>query len=129
MLRFAAALVVALVVGASPGHVFRRSGIQLRYPAGWFVTNTPLSGITNPVQRLVLSSYRLPASVSSAESFTPAPYGVAAVLMESLPPYDTGTWPPRPRRFRLGRLVRLENLGGNRWDEILFTEHKRDFYL
>src|SRR5947208_7377951 len=89
-----------------------------RYPAGWFVTNTPLSGITNPVQRLVLSSYRLPASVSSAESFTPASHGVAAVLMESLPPYDTGTWPARPRRFRLGRLVRLENLGGNRWDEI-----------
>ena len=135
MVRLATTLILALaVLGVTKGsaaseHVFRQSGIVLRYPHGWFATNQPVSSVTNPVQRLVLSSYRLPTSAHYSDGFTPSPNGVVAVLVEDLPPYASGSWPARPGRFRPGRFVRVETFGGNRWMEIDFGVHKRAFVL
>jgi hypothetical protein len=51
-------VVASTSVAATDPRVFRGSGIVLQMPIGWHVTNIPLNGITNPVQRFVLSSYR-----------------------------------------------------------------------
>jgi hypothetical protein len=111
-------------------HVFRGPGIVVRYPDGWYVTNEPLNSITDPVLRFVLSSYRLPAGADANANYAPPTRGVIAELVEEVPPINNdGVWRPRPRRFRLPRLGRLETFGGNRWGEVLFRNHGRHFYI
>jgi hypothetical protein len=125
-----AAAGVATAAHAGP-RVFRGPGIILRYPAGWSVGNDPLNGITDPVQRFVLSSY--PVSVGRPDfdgNYAPPPRGVIAQLVEEVPPLNNGgVWPPRPRRFKLPPLGRMEGFGGNRWAELRFREHRRRFYV
>src|ERR1700733_5053051 len=51
-----------------PSRLFvdRGHGISLRYVDGWHVSNQRLNGIIDPVQRFVVSSYRIrPASRST----------------------------------------------------------------
>jgi hypothetical protein len=108
--------------------VFRGSGIVVRYPDGWYVTNEPLNSITDPVQRFVLSSYRVPTG--GAAYYAPPPRDVIAQLVEEVPPINNdGVWRPRPRRFSLPKLGRMETFGGNRWGEVLFRDHGRHFYI
>ncbi len=40
-----------------------------------------------------------------------------------------GAWRPRPRRFTLPRLGRMETPDGNRWGELRFSQHGRHFYI
>lgn len=125
-----AALAVATAPAAVGPTVFRGAGITLRAPSGWWVSNAPLTTITNPVQRFVLSSERVPAGADAGGSWLPSSRGVLAQLTEDVPANagDRG-WPPRPQRFTLPRLGRMETLNGNRWGEVLFREHGRHFYL
>jgi len=125
-------LAVAASASAAGGaRVFRGPGIVLRYPDGWYATNEPLNGITDPVQRFVLSSYRVPAGGADANAtYAPPPRGVIAQLVEEVPPINNGgVWPPRPHRFSLPRLGRMETFGGNRWGETLFRDQRRHFYI
>lgn len=130
--------VVALLATANPAssssdssHVFKTAGIVIRYPSGWHVSTEPLTGITDPVQRLVVSSYRIPASVpSSGGYYTPRANGVLAQLDEEVPPIvDHSRWPSRPRHFTLPGLSRMEGFAGKRWAELLFQQHDRRFYI
>jgi hypothetical protein len=128
-------LVAAVCLGAPAASasrpvVFHRFGIALHAPNGWFVTNRPLNGVTDPVQRFVLSSYRIPRGADAGGSYTPSSTGVVAQLDEEIPPIaNSGAWKPRPARFALPRLGRMETLNGNRWGELLFRTHGRRFYL
>jgi len=118
------------LAAADGTHVFRGPGIVVRYPNGWYVTNEPLNAITDPVLRFVLSSYRLPAGADADADYAPPTRGVIAELVEEVPPINNGgVWRPRPRRFRLPRLGRMEAFGGNRWGEVLFRDHGRHFYI
>jgi hypothetical protein len=82
------------------------------------------------VQRFVLSSYRVPAGADAGSGYVPSSRGVIAQLVEEVPPIaNNGAWHPRPHRFRLPRLGRMETLDGNRWGELLFREHGRHFYI
>jgi hypothetical protein len=110
---------------------FRGPGIVLRYPRSWFVSTEPLNGIIDPVQRFVLSSYRVPVGRPDfGGNYVPPPRGVIAQLVEEVPPLNNGgVWPMRPHQFKLGRLGRMEGFGGNRWAELRFRDHGRRFYI
>lgn len=104
-----------------------KSGITLRYPQGWRVSQEPLRDVTDPVQRFVLSNRsRLPGA-----RLAPRPHQVLAQLVEVVPPLplDLARIPARPRRFRLPRLGRMEGFDGDRWAEIAFRDRGRAFLL
>ena len=64
-------------------------GIVLRYPSSVYVSDRPLGSITDPVQRFVLSTYRVPGDVPNAGGgYTPPPTGVIAELLEDVPAPD-----------------------------------------
>jgi len=120
-------LLTASVATAAAPPVFRRAGIAIRPPVGWFVTTEPLNGIT--VQRFVVSSYRLPIGADAGGGYVPSSRGVVAQLTEEAPPINVGPWPPRPAHFTLPRLGPMETLDGNRWGERVFRDHGRHFYI
>src|SRR5438270_10102632 len=122
-------LFAASVATAAAPPVFRRAGIAIHPPVGWFVTTEPLNGITDPVQRFVLSSYRLPIGADAGRGYVPSSRGVVAQLTEEAPPINGGPWPPRPAHFTLPRLGPMETLDGNRWGERVFRDHGRHFYI
>jgi hypothetical protein len=120
----------AFVKYRNGGNLPRRSVSSLRTPSGWYASNEPLHGITDPVQRLLLSSYRVPSGADAGGSYVPSSHGVIAQLAEEVAPIaNGGAWRPRPHRFTLPRLGRMETLGGDRWGELLFREHGRHFYI
>jgi hypothetical protein len=124
-------LLAPAVAGASAPPVFRAAGIVVHAPAGWYVTSEPLNGITEPVQRFVLSSYRVPAGADAGNGYVPPSRAVLALLMEETPSVHSNprAWPQRPSRFTLPRLGRMETLDGSRWGELLFRERGRHFYI
>jgi hypothetical protein len=122
-------LTTASVATASAPSVFRRAGLAIRPPVGWYVTTEPLNGITDPVQRFAVSSYRIPIGADAGGGYVPSSHGVVAQLDEEAPPINGGPWPPRPGHFTLPRLGRMETLDGNRWGEIVFRDHGRHFYI
>jgi hypothetical protein len=126
-----ALLASAAAAGGTGTHVFRTAGIVVRYPAAWHVSTEPLTGIADPAQRVVLSSYPIPIGVASAGGYyAPPARGVLAQLDEEVPPLaNDNRWPPRPHRFTLPRLGRMEGFGGKRWAELTFQQHRRRFYL
>jgi hypothetical protein len=116
--------------GAAGPPVFRGPGIALQTPSDWYVSNQPLNGITDPVQRFVLSSYQVPSGADAGGSYMPSSHGVIAQLAEEVPPLaNGGVWRPRPHRFTLPGLGRTETLNGDRWGELLFGAHGRHFYI
>jgi hypothetical protein len=121
-----ALLAAALIVG--PINVWRdaHTHLTLRYPAALHVTTSELTGITDPVERVALYSGSPPNA-----TVTPRANQVIAILMEQEPPLpvDVARFPPRPRRFRIRRLTRLESFSGRRWAEITFRDHHRAFYI
>src|ERR1700722_11631392 len=124
------ALIASTAAGAVGPRVFHGQGITIRTPSGWYVGNKPLNGINNPVQRFVLSSYQVPPGADAGGSYVPSSHGVIAQLVEDVPASGkAGAWPPRPGRFTLPKLGRMETLDGNRWGEVIFREHGRDFYI
>jgi hypothetical protein len=125
------ALVASTSAGAADARVFRGPGIVLRYPGAWFVTNAPLNGISDPVQRFVFSSYRVPADGPDFDgTYAPPRRGVIAQVLEEVPPlHNAGVWNARPRRLVLPPLGRMEGFGGNRWAELRFRQHGRRFYV
>ncbi len=129
LLLFGFAGSVAAADGAAS--LFRGPGIVFRYPKSWFVSAAPLNGVTDPVQRFVLSSYRVPVGRPDFDgTYAPPPRGVIAQLVEEVPPLKNGgVWPSRPHRFRLPRLGLMEGFGGNRWAELRFRDHGRRFYI
>jgi hypothetical protein len=132
-MRVGLLVVVVFTLAASTAAAAIRQGvgygIVLQRPTGWYVTNEPLSEVSDPVQRFVLSSYRLPADASAEDGYVPSSNGVVAQVMEEVPANASPDWRPRPQRFTLPRLGRVETLGGNRWGELLFSEHGRHFYI
>lgn len=126
----AVSLLPIAVASAAAPPVFRGAGIVVHAPPRWFVTSVPLNGITDPVQRFVLSSFRVPAGADAGGDYVPSSRGVLAQLAEEVPPVaNVGDWRPRPSRFALPRLGRMETLGGDRWGELLFCENGRHFYI
>jgi hypothetical protein len=122
---------IANEVDAQTSLVFRGPGIVLRYPSSLYLSSRPLDSMTNPVERFVLSTYRVPGDRPNAEgSYTPPPTGVIAELLEEVPPVDPAFQaPPRPRRFVLPKLRdNLEGFGDH-WAELPFRAHGRDFYI
>ncbi len=126
----ALALVAAAGASAAGPSVFRGPGIVLPTPTGWYVSNEPLTpSISEPVQRFVLASYRVPAGGADSDGdYAPPPGGVIAQLDEDVPSVGGG-FPPRPQQFRLPRLGKIKIFGGTRWGEILFRDHGRHFYI
>jgi hypothetical protein len=90
-----------------------------------------LNGISDPVQRFVFSSYRVPADGPDFDgTYAPPRPGVIAQVVEEVPPlHNAGVWNVRPRRFALPPLGRMEGFGGNRWAELRFRQHGRRFYV
>ena len=122
---------VASHTTAQASRVFRGPGLVLRYPSSLYISDQPLDSITNPVQRFVLSTYRVPGDRPNAGgNYTPRPTGVIAELLEEVPPYDPAFQAPlRPSHFMLPKLNdHLEGFG-DRWAELPFRAHGRDFYL
>lgn len=123
-------LLTPSVATAATPPVFRRAGIAIHPPVGWFVTTEPLNGITDPVQRFALSSYPVPVGADAGSSYVPPSRAVLAQVVEEVPPSnDGGAWRPRPSRFTMPRLGRMETLSGHRWGELLFRDHGRHFYI
>lgn len=110
-------------------HVFRTDGIVVQVPAGWHVSTRPLNGVSDPVQRFVLSSVSVPPHPSAANGYLPPSDGVLAQVLEEAPPDYSNPWPRRPAHFKIGRLGRMETLDGKRWGELLFREHGRHLYI
>jgi hypothetical protein len=111
--------------------VFRNSRVAVTVPESWSATNEPLDYSSNPVQRFVLSSYRVPRGRPNGDGDYSVPRSqVLAQLMEEQAPLPVSDgFPPRPARFALPRLTgRLEGHSG-KWGEITFREHGRDFYI
>jgi len=110
---------------------FHSAGITVQVPPGWFVTNAPLNGVSNPVQRFVLSSYRLRPGADAGNGYVPPSTAVLVQVMEEEPPlYSSASlWPPRPAKLVVHRLGRMETLSGNRWAELHFRVHTRHLYV
>src|SRR5579862_841688 len=117
----------ASLAHASVPRLFHVAGIVIQPPRGWFVTTEPLNGITEPVQRFVLSSYRVPVGADAGNGYVPPSRAVLAQLVEEAPSVhpNSNAWSVRPSRFTLPRLGRMETLDGDRWGELLFREHGR----
>jgi len=99
------------------------AALSIVLPHGWHVTTVPQMAVTDPVQRFALySGARLPATGAPKQT------QVVAILMEQEPAARSG-FPRRPRRFKLPRCGTMENASGDRWGEIVFRDHRRDFYL
>ena len=123
MLAFLAAVLLAVPTGVWHD---ARTHLTLRHPAALHVTTAELTGITDPVERVALYSGASPDAM-----VRPRAHQVIAILMEQVPPpaVDVTLFPPRPHRFRIRRLTRLEGFSGRRWGEITFRDHGRAFYL
>lgn len=115
--------------GGSGRQVFRTTGIAVHVPAGWHISTRPLTNVTNPVQRFVLSSARLPKNANSGNGYVPPSHAVLAQLIEEVPADNSNPWPNRPSRFKLPHLNGMETYAGNRWGELLFRERGRHFYI
>jgi len=122
---------IASQVNAQTSRVFRGPGLVLRYTSSLYVSTRPLDSITNPVQRFVLSTYPVPDDRLNANgNYTPPLTAVIAELLEEVPPSDPAFQAPlRPRQFLLPKLSdHLEGFG-DRWAELPFRAHGRDFYI
>ena len=119
---------IAAALLAAPTGIWQdaRTHLTLRHPAALHVTTHELTGITDPIERIALYSGPPPNAM-----VRPRAHQVIAILMEQVPPpaVDVTPFPPRPQRFRVRRLTRLEGFSGPRWAEILFRDHGRAFYL
>lgn len=127
-----AAVVALLRPFGGPGtRVVSSDGISMQIPSGWFFTRRPLTpGITGPMPRFVVSSYRIPGSAFrgyGASYYLPSSSGVLAYVMEQFPADLRPVWKPLSE-LRLGRLGPAEVLTGRRWAEFTFRLHGRDFY-
>lgn len=91
------------------------------------MSRTPLTPVSDPVQRFVL--YNSPPLRSGV--LAPTRGQVIAQLAEVVPPLatDIARFPARPKHFHLQALGRMEGFDGNRWAEIAFRDHGRGFYL
>ena len=83
---------------------YRADGIRVRGPAGWFFTRRHLTGVTWPMQRFVVSSFRIPSV--PVGTFVPPQSGVLAQILEQSPPISGEHWKPRPADLRFGRFRR-----------------------
>ena len=115
--------------GSSGPHLFRTHGIALRAPSGWHISTRPLTNVTDPVQRFVLSSESLPENANSSDGYVPPSHAVLAQLVEEVPPDYSNPWPKRPARFKLPHLNGMETFAGKRWGELFFRDHGRHFYI
>ncbi len=118
--------------GGPSTRLIRADGVSTRIPTGWYVTHRPFTAITDPVQRFVVSSYRIPDSlfsgtVPSGSTYLPSSTGVLAVVMEQLPATRSPDWKPLGR-LHLDRPGRMESFTGQRWQEFTFRLNGRDFY-
>ena len=123
--------VPAVLIAVSPAPTWHsaRAHLTLTYPREWRVTTTPLTAITQPVQRAAVYSGRPPRPMGP-----PRPGQVIGIVMEqtSLAPGDLSRFPPRPAHFHLAHLGGVEGFDGGRggrWGEIVFRDHGRGFYL
>lgn len=115
---------------ATASHPFREPGIVLPYPSDLLVSNQPLDSVTDPIQRLVLSAYRLPGGhVNAHGTYKPPATGLSP---NSSKKYRFPTPRSRRRRLHISSHPKLsdhlEGLG-SRWEEISFLDHGRDFLL
>jgi hypothetical protein len=103
------------------------ANLSVTYPAGWHVTTNNWTSISDPVQRFVLYSGRLPQKMGP-----PRAGQALGVLMEVKPPLsrdDLRPFAPRPAHFGARHLTpSVEGFSGN-WEQITFREHRRAFYL
>lgn len=111
--------------------VFHGPGLALRYPGGLFLSTRPFDSISDPVQRFVLSTYRVPGGRPNSDGdYTPPPTGVIAELLEDVPAPDPDfEAPARPASFTLPALTDNMEGHGARFGEIAFRDHARDFVL
>jgi len=113
-------------------HVFRSDGIAITYPTGWQVSNRPLGYISDPAQRFVVASYRVPGGrPNDGGDYRPPRAGVIAQLLEEQPPDPDAKkdYPVRPATFALPKLSdHVEGYSG-RWGEMVFRDRGRDFYI
>lgn len=117
--------------GATETREFRGPGIVLRYPSGLYLSTRPFDSVADPVQRFVLSTYRVPdGRPDSAGDYTPPANGVIVQLLEDVPAHDFRfKAPPRPASFTLPKLSGHVERFGDRWGEITFRDHGRGFYI
>ena len=103
------------------------ANLSVTYPAGWHLTTKNWTNISDPEQRFVLYSGRLPQEMGP-----PRAGQVLGVLMEVKPPLSRNDLRPfatRPAVFGASHLTpSVEGFSGN-WEEITFREHRRAFYL
>ena len=127
-----AGVVVTFALRSTGGdtRIVRAAGISVHVPGRWFITRRPLNGITDPRQRLVISSFPIASSDfrrGNEQVFRPPATGVLVQVDEQLPAGGPG-FPPRPAHLRLGQVAPLETFAGSRWAELTFKLTKRDFY-
>ncbi|MFL5897342.1 MAG: hypothetical protein ACJ76D_02590 [Solirubrobacterales bacterium] len=96
------------------GNVFvnRPAGISITVPDGWRASAGRLTGLLDPRERLVLTSFPI-AGIARSPGCSPAGLlrqiprsGVAALLLEYMHTGARRNLPPRPARFHLGPGIR-----------------------
>jgi hypothetical protein len=127
----------ALALG-SGWSTFHDDGVSVAYPSSWHATAHRLTPVTGPRQLLAIASIPLPTGYGGADGCEPKQ------VLDRLPPtgafvfgWDDGTlrdtpsaaksFPPRPRRFALPRLVHSGCLGPSY--PIRFREAGRLFQI
>jgi hypothetical protein len=104
-----------------------KAHLTVPVPAGFHLTTTNITTITQPIPRFVLYSGRLPGQVADS---SPSEDQVLVILMEqtNAGSYLNRDFRPRPRHFAIARVNGLEGFAGSRWDEVVFRDHGRAFY-
>jgi hypothetical protein len=103
------------------------ANLSVTYPVGWHVTTNNWTSISDPVQRFVIYSGRLPQKMGP-----PRAGQELGVLMEVKPPLSQDAlrqFSPHPANFGARRLTpSVEGFSGN-WQETTFRDRGRAFYL
>jgi hypothetical protein len=95
--------------GATPAQTYRDAGLTAQVPPGWRVSAQPLTAVSSPVQRLVVTSFpvrqrRPDPGCGPATALRQMPArGAMLFLFEYRGPtrHDVAREPGRPRHFRL----------------------------
>lgn len=112
------AAIALISVTSSAWQSFHTDGISVHYPSGWHATTRPLTAVTSPQEALVVASYPFPRQTiadncNPTSSLAALPAIGALIFVWEYPPRATprSSFPPRPKRFKIGHLGNPECFG------------------
>ncbi len=112
----------------------RRERLSIELPTGWHVHTRPLTSVTDPVQRLSITSFPLrqtrpDTGCFPATALKALPANGVLIQIWEYPDAPVMSFPPRPRNVRFPYMMTGRECGGERTTSTLFRDHGRAFQV